>query len=56
MFFRTFFEMFSNHICFFIAITGHNSAQKSIKINSDRAKQLTFRMSALEYPDWEIRA
>ena len=44
------------YIFFFIAITGHNSAQKSIKVNSDRAKLLTFRMSALEYPDWEIRA
>ena len=35
---------------FFIAIPAHNSAQYFIRLNFDRAKEFTFRMSAPGYP------
>ena len=40
--FTKFFQIFY----VFIAISAHNSAQNFIKLNSDRAKEFTLRMSA----------
>ena len=43
-----------SHLVFFLAISAHNFAQTCMKVNSDRAKKNTFRMSAVECSSFAI--
>ena len=39
-------KFFVKYSLFFMAILVHNSAQNQVRLNSDRTKEFTFRMSA----------